>query len=181
MIKINLLPYFEKAKKENVKRQISIIAGSSAIFLLSLMFFRIFLSSNVAALEDKVKDRESKLVELTKKLGDMETFKKDKAEFEQKLAVIRGLEENRLFPVRMMDELAFLVHSKDMWLVRIDETGPEIKIEGVARNNIAVAKFMKRLERSSFVSAVDLVHTKEKEVVGYKLQQFAISCALKKG
>ena len=38
MIKINLLPYFEKKKKENVSRQLTIIVGLFAIFILALIW-----------------------------------------------------------------------------------------------------------------------------------------------
>lgn len=181
MIRINLLPYRETAKKENLKRQITIIAGASVIFLLTLIYLHISLSSSVGALEKEIKDGESRLVVLTKKLGDIEVFKKDKKEVEQKLAVIKSLEENRLFPVRMMDELAMLVPAKDIWLEKLTEAGPDIRIEGVARDNVTVARFMKSLELSSFVSAVSLVSTKEREISGFKLQQFTLSCVLKKG
>jgi len=35
MIKINLLPYREKEKKENLKHQIIVLSGSLMLFLLS--------------------------------------------------------------------------------------------------------------------------------------------------
>ena len=47
MIKINLLPYREKEKKENLSRQISIIAGSFVIFILLLVFVQFKFSSSV--------------------------------------------------------------------------------------------------------------------------------------
>ena len=181
MIKINLLPYHETEKKEDLKRQIIIIAGISVIFFLVLTSSHIYLSSSISTMEGKIKDGENRLVVLDKKLGDIEVFKKQKKEAEQKLAVIKGLEENRFFAVRIMDELAMLVPAKDVWLVKLTETGPEMRIEGVARDNAAVSRFMKSLELSSFVASVDLVYTKEKEVSGFKLQQFALLCVLKKG
>jgi type IV pilus assembly protein PilN len=181
MIRINLLPYHETGKKEDLKRQIIIIAGVTIVFFLALISFHISLISSISTTEAKIKDGENKLAMLTKKLGDIEVFKKDKKEVEQKLAVIRGLEENRFFTVRMMDELAMLVPAKDVWLEKLTQTGPDIKIEGVARNNATVSRFMKSLELSSFVTSVDLVYTKQKEVSGFKLQQFVLSCALKKG
>ena len=98
MIKINLLPYREKEKKENLARQISIIAGSFVIFILLLVFVQFKFSSSVSRLEDQVKETEAKLIELNKKIGDLERFKKDKKELEQKLGVIKTLEENRLAP-----------------------------------------------------------------------------------
>ena len=54
MIKINLLPYHEKQKKENVSRQITIIVGLFAIFILALIWVYLNFSSQVASLESRV-------------------------------------------------------------------------------------------------------------------------------
>ena len=181
MIRINLLPYREKAKKENIKRQITIIAGSFILFFLILVYLQISLSLSLSTLETKIKEKDEKLVVLTKKLGDIEGLKRAIKELEQKLAVIKGLETDRFFPVRMLDELAQLVPQNEIWLEKIAESGSGLRIEGVARDNMVVARFMKSLEFSSFISSVSLVSTKEKEVSGFKLQQFTLSCVLKRG
>ena len=75
MIKINLLPYHEKKKKENVARQISITIGSFVIFILLLFWLQIWISSSVSALESQVKQAETLLIDLNKKIGDLEKFK----------------------------------------------------------------------------------------------------------
>jgi len=181
MIRINLLPYRERIKKENLKRQITIIAGSFIIFLLALIYIQIALSSSIGTLEKKIKESDEKLVVLKKKLVDIEVFKQDIKGVEQKLSVIKGLEESRFFPVRMLDELAMLTPTKDIWLEKLSGTGPELRIEGVATNNVIVARFMKSLEFSSIVSSVSLILTKQTEVSGFKLQHFTLSCTLKKG
>jgi len=181
MIRINLLPYHETAKKENIKRQVTIIAGSFIIFLLSLVYLQISLSSSIGTLEEKIKEKDQRLVVLKKKLGDIEGLKRSIKELEQKLSVIKGLESDRLFPVRMLDEVAQLVPQKDIWLEKISENGSDLRIEGIARDNMVVARFMKSLEMSSIVSSVSLVSTKQKEEAGFKLQQFTLSCALKRG
>ena len=181
MIRINLLPYREAAKKENIKRQITIIAGSFVIFLLVLVYLQISLVSSISDLEKGIKERDDKLVVLTKKLGDIEGYKRNIKELEQKLAVIKGLEANRFFPVRLLDELAMLVPTNDIWLEKLTGAGSELRIEGVARNNLIVASFMKSLEMSSVVSSVSLVSTKQRDVSGFSLLQFSLSCLLKKG
>ncbi len=181
MIRINLLPYQETVKKENLKRQIVIIAGSFVVFLLLLFYLQLSLSSNIGTLEKNIREKNDRLLVLKKKLGDIEVYKKDIRELEQKLGVIKGLEENRLFPVRYLDELALLVPLKDMWVDKFTGTGADLRIEGVARNNIVVAKFMKSLELSNYISSVSLVSTSQKDVSGYSLLQFNLLCVLKKG
>jgi len=179
MIRINLLPYREKAKKENVRRQVNILAGVLVLFLLAILAVHLYLTMNVSSLEAEVKTADVRLIALNKKVGDVEGFKRDTKELEQKLGVIKTLEGNRLFPVRMLDELNMLVPAKDVWLEKIVQTGKELLVEGMARDNGAVARFMKSMENATFAQSVELVTSREKEITGVKLQQFILTCVMK--
>ena len=181
MIKINLLPYHEKAKKENISRQIFIVAGSFVAFILVLILLQVNLTSMVNNLASQVKEAEATLVNLNKKIGDLEKFKADKKELEQKLAVIHTLEENRLAPVKILDDLAALVPPQNIWLVKVTQKGDSFRIEGVGRDNIAVADFMKTIEKFEPIRSVDLVSSKKTEISGITLQFFIFSCVMKKG
>ena len=181
MIKINLLPYHEKAKKENLARQITIIAGSIIIFFLILIFVNFKFLSSVSTLEAQVTEAEAKLKVLDKKVGDLDKYKKDKKELEQKLEVIKTLEEQRLTPVKMLDNLSLLVPQKNIWLTKITQSSEKLTIEGVGRDNIAVADFMKTVEKFEPIKSVDLISSKKTEIGGITLQQFNFSCVMKKG
>jgi type IV pilus assembly protein PilN len=180
MIRINLLPYREREKKEDLTRQIVIIVITFVVFLLVIGSLQLYLSMSISNLEKNVKLQEEELARLTKIIGDIEGYKLSKAILERKLAIISNLEENRLAPVMMLDELTLVVPVKDVWLDKITEKGSDITMEGMARSNIAVALFMKNLAGANFVKTVDLLSTREKEVAGMKLQQFVISCVKKK-
>lgn len=178
MIKINLIPYRAKEKKDNLKRQITIIAGALVLFLVIVVSVHVYLSFNLRKLEGTLATADARLVILNKLVGDVEKIKKDKKQLEQKLEVIHSLEVNRSFPVRLLDGLNMLVPSKALWLEKLAQTGGEITIEGMAKDSGVVAQFMKSLEKAPFFSSVDLLVTREKEVVGVKLQQFIIVCGL---
>ena len=181
MIRINLLPYREKEKKDDLTRHIMIIAISFIAFVLAIGSYHLYLISRISNLEQSIKLEKAELDRLSKIILDIETYKRDKMILTKKLDIIDGLEKNRLAPVRMLDELTSVVPVKDVWLEKLSEKGTDITIEGTARNNIAVAHFMKNLAGSTFIQSVDLISTKEKEISGIKLQQFIISCVKKKG
>lgn len=181
MIKINLLPYHEKEKKENIARQISIIAGSFIVFLLLLVLVQLKLSVTNNNLESEIKEAEAKLVDLNKKIGDLDKFKKNKKELEQKLGVIKTLEENRLAPVKTLDDLATLVPPNNIWILKITQKNDQLTIEGVGRDNIVVADFMKTIEKFEPIKSVDLISSRKTEIGGVTLQQFNFLCVLKKG
>ena len=181
MIKINLLPYREKKKKENLIQQIWIIAGSFIVFILLLVWLQVWIDSSISDLKSQIKESEDSLVELDKKIGNLDQFKNEKKELEQKLGVIATLEENRLAPVKTLDNLALLVPSKDIWLIKITQKGNSINIEGIGRDNVVAAEFMKDIEKFDPIKSVDLVSSKKTEISGITLQQFVFSCILKKG
>ena len=181
MIKINLLPYHEKEKKENLVRQVSIIIGSFVVFILCLLWLQLWMNSLISDLEAQEKNSKATLVDLNKKIGDLERFKNDKRDLEQKLGVIKTLEENRLAPVKTLDDLATMVPLKNIWLVKVTQKGNNLTIEGTGRDNIAVADFMKTIEKLDPIKSVDLISSKKTEVSGITLQQFNFSCVMKKG
>jgi type IV pilus assembly protein PilN len=181
MIKINLLPYREKKKKENLVQQIWIVSGSFIVLILLLFWLQLWMNSSVNDLKSKIKESEASLLELDKTIGDLDKFKNDKKELEQKLGVIATLEENRLAPVKTLDNLAMLVPSKNIWLVKLTQKGDSLSIEGIGRDNIVVAEFMKDMEKFDPIKSVDLISSKNTEIAGIPLQRFTFSCVLKKG
>ncbi len=181
MIKINLLPYHEKEKKENLVRQVFIIIGSFVLFILCLAWLQLWLNSLVNDLQAQEKDSKGTLVDLNKKIGDLEKFKNDKSDLEQKLNVIKTLEENRLAPIKTLDDLAALVPLNNIWLVKITQKNNNLTIEGTGKDNIAVADFMKTIEKFDPIKSVDLISSKKTEISGMTFQQFIFSCVMKKG
>ncbi|PKN35437.1 MAG: hypothetical protein CVU61_03990 [Deltaproteobacteria bacterium HGW-Deltaproteobacteria-19] len=176
MIRINLLPYVEKKKKEDTKAELFVFAGVILLFLVLLGSVAAYMIVTIGGLETDIEKSEQRLVVLNKVVGEVETFKADKMQMEKKLSIIQRLEENRLYPVRMLDQFTSLVPVKDIWLEKIAEAGTELTVEGMARDSIAVARFMKSLETASFIKSVDLVSSKQKDLSGHKLQQFTLKC-----
>lgn len=181
MIRINLLPHREREKAENLRRQFVLLTSSFIALVFIIAAVHVYIILTIADLEKDMNVQEDRFVGLTKAIGDIEGYKRDKAILERKLAAINALEENRLAPVRMLDELSRMVIANDVRFEKLTEKGSELTIEGLARNNIAVARFMKSLAGASFVKTVDLSSAREKELSGFKLQHFILSCMLKKG
>ena len=182
MIKINLLyrSVEEKEKKTNVARQMVIVMVASAVFMLLIAAVQLYVVRTIMNLESEIKTKEERLVVLKKIIGEIDDIKAEKKILEKKLAVIKRLEEDRLFPVRLLDEVNTLVPAKDVRLTKVSEQGTRLNIEGVGRDNIAVALFMKSLELSNYIQSVDLISSKQVDMSGIKVQQFSLSCVKKR-
>lgn len=179
MIRINLLPYREKQKQAGLKKQVLILSGSFLAFILVLVVIHFYMSFSISGLEKTIQEKEETLTRLNKIVGEVETFKKDKNSLEKKLSIIARLEENRLSEVRYLDDLNLAVPSRDVWLDRLTQKETELQLEGVARNNMVLSRFMRNLENMSFLQTVDLISSKQKEFSGMKLYSFVLSCKIK--
>ncbi|MDD5168023.1 MAG: PilN domain-containing protein [Syntrophales bacterium] len=181
MIRINLLPYHETERKESRSRKIFILVGSMVLFLLILSSLQLYIWNSISSMKQDLKQKEERLVVLKKIIGEVDKYKREKQILEKKLGVIDELERNRSYPVRMLADIASQVPTKDVWLDKLSQTGVSLQIEGKARDNFAVVRFMKNLEGSMYIQSVELVSSKQNELSGIKLQQFNLSCALRRG
>lgn len=180
MIRINLLPYREKAAKANLARQLIVIAASVCIFFFVIALIHIYMVKSIYDLETDIKVKEAQLAKLDKIIGDIDKAKQDKKLLELKLSAINRLEENRLYPVRLMDEISSLVPAGSIWLEKISQNGNSLQIQGVGRDNMNISIFMKKIEMSKFFKSIDIVSSKRVEIAKNPLQQFTFNCVLRK-
>ncbi|MFH1080695.1 MAG: PilN domain-containing protein [Pseudomonadota bacterium] len=182
MIKINLLyrSVEEKEKKTNIARQLAIVVVATVIFAILIASVQIFMIRSIANIETDIKKREARLIVLKKILGEIDDIRAEKQTLEKKLAVIKRLEEDRFYPVRLLDEVNALVLTKDIRLTKLSEEGRRLNIEGVGRDNVAVALFMKNLQLSKYIESVDLISSKQVNKSGVNVNQFSLSCVKKR-
>ncbi len=181
MIKINLLPYRERKKKNDLKRQVLILSVSFGLFFLAVLTLHLYIIDCIGGLEKEVRISENQLRELTKAASEIDIVRGDKRTLEKKIEIINNLETRRLDTVLLLNEMTLTVPPGQIWLTKFSETGASLKLDGVARDNLAIALFMKNLERSPHVKSVDLNSSKQEKMVNTKVQRFSITCGLKKG
>jgi type IV pilus assembly protein PilN len=181
MIKVNLLPYREKKKDVQSKNQVVILGALGLAFVVLLGAFHIVTVMRLNNLENQVQSTQQTLQQLKSSIGDINQFKKAKEILEKRLNIINYLEKNRFAKVYFLDDLTSMVPANQVWIKSMKESDTDVKIDGFARDNIAIAKFMRNLEKSKQLTSVDLVSSKQTEIAGNKLKQFSLSCGLKKG
>jgi type IV pilus assembly protein PilN len=155
MIKINLIPYRTERKNEIIMRQA--IAGAVPIVLLIIIMAVVWLinSSQISAQEDEIVQIKTKIEACTLQMKEIDSFKSKKEVLTKKMDVITNLTKGKDGPVHLMDELAMAVPG-NLWLTAIKQKGADLILEGKAIDNIAVSNYMINLEKSLYISNVDL-------------------------
>lgn len=177
MIKINLLPVRAAKKKETAIQQIvifSVVVVAIALILISLYTVK---RVQIAAAREDIVSANNKINELKKKIGKIEELKALKEQVKKKLGVLSQLRKNKTGPAQRLSSLSELTPDK-LWLTNYSETGPNVKISGIALTEDLIAYFMKALEGSSDFMAVELMISQQTEVAGTKLKKFDLTMKL---
>jgi len=176
MIRINLLPFRTARKKENVRRQLSILLSSLFLAIILMFYINIRLSSQLKEVNYKVESTKTEIAKYDKINKEIAEIKGKLEVLKTKMNVINDLEANRYEPVRLMDAMTKLVIPNRMWFLSFDAIGKTVNISGVAVDSQTVADFMIRLEGSKLFEAVNLKTIKKQMVRQASLKNFEISC-----
>ena len=178
MIRINLLPFRAARKKENVKRQIFIYAGTLVVILLAMLYEFINLTSAVGSLRNEKKGLQAELKTYEATVKKIDGLNKKIKAIRDKLDVIKELESNKTGPVRLLDEIAMAVPKDKLWLNNFSESKGKLTLSGTAMDNETVALFMTNLEKTKSVTSVDLKSTKLRRIprYGVDVSDFVLDC-----
>jgi type IV pilus assembly protein PilN len=194
MIRINLLPYREERKKENILRQLNIFLVVFFVVFAILIYFNIRLTHQVAALNTKIKNTKTMLAQAETKAKQVDQIKHALEKLEQKTEVIKNIEKNRKASVLLLEDMTKMVAEKlsvspldasedsdskpvkRLWFNSFQANSEEISINGIALDNKTIADFMGRLEDSKLYQNVNLKTIKQRKVDKLNLKNFEIVC-----
>jgi type IV pilus assembly protein PilN len=177
MIHINLLPVREERRKAGARQLALVLVGAliGSMLLSGAVHWKV--RHDISSTRALTVATQKEIDRFEPQLKQVEEFKKTKAEIEQKLDVIQGLNEARSGPVHMLDELA--THTPDrIWISKVSVHNGRMLMEGMSLDNELVALFLTALEESPYFKSVELVETQAKEKDGFRLNAFEVSAVL---
>ena len=178
MIKINLLPFRAARKRENIKRQITFFSLTVVLLASVMTYYAFQLNDTLSVLKKEETGLQTDLRRLEKTIREIRKLEKEIAEIKAKLHVMKGLEANKQGPVHLLDEIAMAVPKDKLWISSLQESGGSLSLTGTAMDNDTVALFMVNLEKSKYITTVDLTSVKLKSLPQFRLNvsDFILSC-----
>jgi type IV pilus assembly protein PilN len=185
MIRVNLLPREEKAKRKSASAPIdlkigdmvlpAIVVGAAALVITgSTMSQR----ARQAGLEKSIQQVEAESRALAPQIARVNQLAQERAELDLRMGIISKLEKGRTQSVRLMDELARCVPDH-LWLTGVSQdAGNHLQLEGVTYSNLVVSDFMSRIERSPMFSNVELAVAERGQVTDKSVVKFQVSCTV---
>jgi len=182
MIRVNLLPHREEARKRR-QQQFGVLAGISlAIALLVAGAVWIFLDQQVTQQQANVAYMKGEIAKLDKQIEEIRKIREETASLLAKKQVVEGLQSNRSEPVQLLDQLLRQL-PEGVYLKAIKQIGPKVNISGYAQSNARVSTLMRNLGASPYLENPELVEIKAvaaPDKSGNRINEFNMNISIKR-
>jgi len=190
MIKINLLetakgkkrggggpsmPTMEMGDMGSPKLKVLIVIVLAGLFNMGYWYR---LDHQAKAIEAQTKIAEQKNRELADVKARFLERQNEANVYKRRVDVIDGLKKNQTGPVNLMAMLGETINNTEaVWLSKMDDTGPTVKLEGTALSTDAVANLIANLQKTGFFTTVEIDETyQDEQIKDMQAFQFTLNC-----
>ena len=182
MIRVNLLPHREEARKRR-QQQFGVLAGISLVVaLLVAGAVWLFLDQQVTQQQANVAYMKNEIAKLDKQIEEIRKIREETASLLAKKQVVEALQSNRSEPVQLLDQLLRQL-PEGVYLKAIKQVGPKVNIAGYAQSNARVSTLMRNLGASPYLENPELVEIKAvaaPDKSGGRVNEFNMNISIKR-
>lgn len=154
MIRINLLAVDRERAKRRAKFQIGqkVTVGCSLILVaagLVVGWWYWSLRSASEDLDQRIVGARQETVRLQSLIQQAQQFEAQRAQLQQRVALIEELRKGQNGPVHLLDEISRSLPDS-MWLTELRQTGADVTIDGQCTSLTALSDFVGSLEASMY-------------------------------
>jgi type IV pilus assembly protein PilN len=174
MIRINLLPHREEAKKAR-REQFFVLVGLVAVLGALIVFAGYTLIGGAITSQESANDfLKKEIAVLDKQLDQIKRLKEQTQALLSRKQVIENLQRDRGETVYLLSELVKQV-PEGIYLKAVKQDGLKINITGHAQSNARISALMRNLEASPWLEQPQLVESKAVVVNCRRVYEFGMN------
>lgn len=113
-------------------------------------------------------------------VDEIKKFEKDQEKLQAQINTLEGLRKDRIKEVRVLDYIQREIPNR-VWLTQLELNEDRLQISGIATADMELTTFMDSLQRSAYLSEVNLVRSNEGTHPEYgTVKKFDITCQLER-
>ncbi|MDP3638817.1 MAG: PilN domain-containing protein [Azonexus sp.] len=177
MIRINLLPHREEAKKAK-REQFYVLTGLVSV-LGTLIVFAIFtlIDGQLTAQTSNNDFLKQEISLLDKELDQIKRLKEQTQALLARKQVIENLQRDRGETVYLLSEMVKQV-PEGVYIKTLKQDGLKVSLAGYAQSNARVSALMRNIEVSEWLEAPQLVEVKAGVLNGRRINEFSMNFVL---
>jgi len=192
MIKINLLetakgknkraggggpsmPTMEMGDMGSPKLKLLVVVVVAGLLNLMVWYRLDHQGKAIAVRMDEAQKKNRELADVKARFLERQTQANN---YKRRVDVIDNLRNNQTTPVNLMAMLGETVNNTEaVWLSKMDETGPNVSLEGTALSTDAVANLIANLQKTGFFQSVEIKETwQDEQLKDMQAFQFILTC-----
>ncbi|HTS34245.1 MAG TPA: PilN domain-containing protein [Candidatus Solibacter sp.] len=191
MIKINLLetskgkgkrggggpsmPTMEMGDMGSPKLKVLVIVVVVGLFNLGYWYRLDHQGKAIAARMTVAEQKNRELADVKARFLERQTQANN---YKRRVDVIDGLRQNQTGPVNLLAMLGETVNNTEaVWLSKMDDTGPQVNLEGTALSTDAVANLIANLQKTGYFRTVEIKETyQDEQIKDMQAFQFTLTC-----
>jgi type IV pilus assembly protein PilN len=177
MIRINLLPHREEAKKAK-REQFFVLSGLVSV-LAALIVFAVFtLIDGQAATQSGNNDfLKKEIATLDKQLDQIKRLKEQTQALLSRKQIIENLQRDRGETVYLLSEMVKQV-PEGIYLKTLKQDGLNVSLTGYAQSNARVSALMRNIEASPWLENPQLIEVKAGLLNNRRINEFSMTFIL---
>ncbi len=179
MIRINLLPYREEARKARRKQFFSLVAMVAILGGLVVLLGYTAIEGAINRQEGRNAFLKKEVVALDKQIDEIKRLKEQTAALLARKQIIESLQRDRSETVYLLSEMIKQV-PEGIYLKSLRQEGARINLIGYAQSNARVSTLMRNMESSQWLETPQLVSIKAVTISNRRLNEFVLNVNLKR-
>jgi type IV pilus assembly protein PilN len=161
MPRINLLPWRDQQRRERKLAFFIALGGAVALAGIALFIAYLLVGSMIDSQEHRNERLRAQIKVLDKQIEEINDLETQKQKFISRMQIIEKLQRSRPEVVHLFDELVKQMPD-GTYLTTVKQTGPKLKLEGVAQSSTRVSALMRNISASQWLRnpELEVVQTK---------------------
>lgn len=172
-VKINLLDWRTEQSTLRKNQFFAMLGLGAALAIGGVGVVWFGVTSAIEHQQERNNFLAAQIVEMDKKIKEIEELEKVKANLLARMKVIEELQASRAAMVHFFDEILNTL-PEGVYIKSLKQNGPAVTIEGVAESNNRVSAYMKNIESSRWFAEPKLVVINTKDVNRRRQSEFQL-------
>ena len=164
MARINLLPWREERRKEQLRTFLSILGMSVVLMILVIAAVHLQYNRWINAQQSRNDYLKSEIAAVEKQIREINNIAKEKKRLLARMEVIQQLQRNRPGIVHLFEEMVKVI-PEGAHIQSLKQAGNKITINGIAQSNARVSAYMRNIDASPWLTKpqLNIIEKKGKE------------------
>jgi len=174
MIRINLLPHREEARKAKRKQFYALTGMVAVLGGLIVFFVYTVIATYISNQEEKNEFLKKEIAALDKDIAEIKRLKEQAQALLARKQVIESLQHDRGEPVLLLSEFVKLV-PEGIYLKSFKQEGLKISLSGYAQSSARVSTLMRNLDSSDWMERPELLEVKAVAMGRNRINEFSMN------